>query len=64
MLFRPIFKEENLLQRGVVFTLEPGLYYPSKGMGVRIENTYYARPDGTFERLAEFPFDFVLEMKT
>ena len=32
-------------------------------MGVRIENTYYARPDGTFERVAEFPFDFVLEMK-
>jgi len=57
------YKEGNLLQRGVVFTLEPGLYYPSKGMGVRIENTYYARPDGTFERFAEFPFDLVLEMK-
>ncbi|MBC8334858.1 MAG: aminopeptidase P family protein [Anaerolineales bacterium] len=57
------FKEDNLLQRGVVFTIEPGLYYPSKGMGVRIENTYYARPDGTFERIAEFPFDLVLEMK-
>lgn len=56
------FKEDNLLQRGTVFTIEPGLYYPSKGMGVRIENTYYARPDGTFEQLAEFPFDFVLEM--
>ena len=57
------YKEDNLLQRGVVFTIEPGLYYPSKGMGVRIENTYYARPDGTFERIAEFPFDLVLEMK-
>ncbi|NQU30233.1 MAG: aminopeptidase P family protein [Anaerolineae bacterium] len=57
------FKEDNLLQRGVVFTIEPGLYYPSKGMGVRIENTYYARPDGTFERIAEFPFDLVLEMR-
>ena len=55
--------DDNLLQPGVVFTLEPGLYYPERGMGVRIENTYYARPDGTFEMLAEFPFDFVLEMK-
>ena len=53
----------NTLQAGVVFTIEPGLYYPSKGMGVRIENTYYARPDGSFERLAEFDFGLVLEMK-
>lgn len=55
--------EDNLLQAGVVFTIEPGLYYPTRGMGVRIENTYYAREDGTFERLAEYPFDFVVEMK-
>ncbi|MBT3337025.1 MAG: aminopeptidase P family protein [Anaerolineae bacterium] len=56
-------KDGNLLQRGTVFTIEPGLYYPERGMGMRLENTYYARPDGAFERLAEFPFDFVLEMK-
>ena len=54
----------NTLRPGVVFTIEPGLYYPSKGMGVRIENTYYARPDGSFERLAEFDFGLVLEMKS
>jgi Xaa-Pro aminopeptidase len=53
----------NTLRPGVVFTIEPGLYYPSKGMGVRIENTYYARPDGSFERLAEFDFGLVLAMK-
>ncbi len=58
-----IEQKDGLLQPGVVFTIEPGLYYPEKGMGVRLENTYYAREDGTFERLAEFPFDFVLEMK-
>ena len=56
-------KEGNLLQPGTVFTIEPGLYYPERGMGIRLENTYYARPDGTFERLAEYPFNFVLEMK-
>jgi Xaa-Pro aminopeptidase len=55
--------KDNLLQRGTVFTIEPGLYYPDRGMGVRIENTYYARPDGTFERLAEFDFGFVVEME-
>jgi Xaa-Pro aminopeptidase len=56
-------QKDGLLQAGVVFTIEPGLYYPERGMGVRIENTYWAREDGTFERLAEYPFDFVLEMK-
>ena len=58
-----IEQKDGLLQPGVVFTIEPGLYYPDRGMGVRIENTYYAREDGTFERLAEYPFDFVIPMK-
>ncbi len=58
-----IEQKDGLLQPGVVFTIEPGLYYPERGMGVRIENTYWAREDGTFERLAEYPFDFVLEMR-
>jgi hypothetical protein len=37
-----------------VFTVEPGLYYPSKGYGVRIEDTYWCRPDGQFESLTDF----------
>ena len=57
-------QKDGLLQPGVVFTIEPGLYYPERGMGVRIENTYWAREDGTFERLAEFDFGLVLEMKS
>lgn len=55
--------DSNRLQPGSVLTIEPGLYYPSKGMGVRIEDTYYVRPDGTMEKLAEYPYDFVLKMK-
>jgi Xaa-Pro aminopeptidase len=51
------------LAPGVVITLEPGLYYPEKGMGFRIEDTYWVRPDGEIEILAEYPYDFVLEMK-
>lgn len=54
---------DNVLKPGVVVTIEPGLYYPEKGMGVRIEDTYWVRPDGQFERLAEYPYDFVLPMK-
>ena len=55
--------DDNLLKPGVIMTIEPGLYYPEKGMGVRIEDTYWVRPDGKMERLAEYPYDFVLPMK-
>jgi Xaa-Pro aminopeptidase len=55
--------KDNLLRPGVVITVEPGLYYPEKGMGVRIEDTYWVQPDGKMELLAEYPYDFVLPMK-
>jgi Xaa-Pro aminopeptidase len=55
--------DDNILKPGVVITSEPGLYYPEKGMGVRIEDTLWVRPDGTLEILAEYPYDFVLKMK-
>lgn len=46
------------LEPGSLFTIEPGLYYPSRGMGVRLEDVVYARPDGTFENLAaSIPYD-------
>jgi Xaa-Pro aminopeptidase len=56
--------DDNLLRPGVVMTIEPGLYYPEQGMGFRIEDTYWVRPDGKIELLAEFSYDFVLAMKT
>jgi len=55
--------DNNILKPGVVITIEPGLYYPEKGMGFRIEDTYWVSPNGEFEKLAEYPYDFVLEMK-
>ncbi len=55
--------DDNLLKPSVVVTVEPGLYYPEKGMGVRIEDSVWIRPDGKAEILAEYPYDFVLEMK-
>ncbi len=55
--------DDNLLIPGTIITIEPGLYFPDQGMGFRIEDTYWVRPDGKFELLAEFPYDFVLPMK-
>ena len=52
----------DVLVPGAVFTIEPGLYYPSKGYGVRIEDTYYCAPDGTFESLTPFPKDLVIPL--
>ena len=48
---------------GTVFTLEPGLYYPSRNMGVRIEDSYATHPNGTFEVLVDYPYDLVLPVR-
>jgi Xaa-Pro aminopeptidase len=59
------YTDHNLdrLLPGSVVTVEPGLYYPDQGFGVRIEDTVWIRPDGTPEVLAEFPRDLVLKVQ-
>jgi Xaa-Pro aminopeptidase len=46
----PTFKKasggEGVLREGDVFTIEPGLYEPSEGWGVRIEDLVHLGPDG------------------
>jgi len=64
---KPWFSREkdpgNELVPGSVFTIEPGLYYPSRGMGVRLEDTYYVTEAGEFQKFVDYPMDLVLEMK-
>jgi Xaa-Pro aminopeptidase len=55
--------QADVLAPGVVVTIEPGLYYPEKGMGVRLEDTVWVRPDGQMEILADYPLDLVLPIK-
>jgi Xaa-Pro aminopeptidase len=55
--------EKDILAPGVVATIEPGLYYPSKGLGCRLEDTVAVMPDGRFEILSAFPLDLVLPVK-
>jgi Xaa-Pro aminopeptidase len=60
--FSNIEGNEDRLQPGMVFTVEPGLYYPERGMGVRIEDTVWIRPDGQVETMIDFPKDLVLKV--
>jgi Xaa-Pro aminopeptidase len=54
----------DVLTPGAVFTIEPGLYYPNQGIGVRIEDTYYCTPEGGFESLTPFPKDLVIPLRS
>ncbi len=53
---------DHTLLPGSVFTIEPGLYYPDDGLGVRIEDTYTILNDGTITALSDFPLDLVIPM--
>ncbi|MBS1248546.1 MAG: putative dipeptidase PepE [Chloroflexi bacterium] len=55
--------EADKLAPGTVTTIEPGLYYPERGMGCRLENTFWVSPEGKIELLAQYPLDLVLKMK-
>ena len=34
------------IQKGMVFTIEPGIYIPEEKIGIRIEDTFYVTPEG------------------
>ena len=51
------------LQPGHVVSVEPGLYYPDRGFGVRVEDTVAFEEDGTLVTLTQYPYDLVIPMK-
>jgi Xaa-Pro aminopeptidase len=44
------------LESGMVFTVEPGLYYPERSIGVRIEDVFWINEKGTTEKVVEIPY--------
>jgi Xaa-Pro aminopeptidase len=50
------------LQPGHVFSCEPGLYYPERGFGVRIEDLIWIDADGRVHNLTGFPMELVIEV--
>lgn len=53
----------DTLRTGNVISIEPGLYYPDKGFGVRVEDTCYIGEDGQAAPLTGFRKDLVLPLK-
>jgi Xaa-Pro aminopeptidase len=48
---------------GHVFSVEPGLYYPERGFGVRIEDSVAFTEAGQLINLTDYPYDLVIPMK-
>ncbi|MGB7055181.1 MAG: M24 family metallopeptidase, partial [bacterium] len=61
---RPFFNlfktNTDRIQPGMVFTIEPGLYYPAKGYGVRIEDVIYINEKGKVINLTNYPSKLVV----
>jgi Xaa-Pro aminopeptidase len=64
LAFSSFVDRGDTLQPGSVFTIEPGLYYPDRGVGVRIEDTVAVMPDGKIRSLTPFPYELVIPLKT
>jgi len=48
------------LEPGMVITVEPGLYYPDRGFGIRVEDTVYMDASGEIHSLTPMPKDLVI----
>lgn len=50
------------LQPGHVVSVEPGLYDPDEGWGIRIEDTVAFDESGNLLNLSDFPYDMIIPM--
>ena len=53
-----------VLEPGHVVSVEPGLYYPARGLGVRIEDLVAVRADGSIENLTPAPYDLEILIRS
>jgi Xaa-Pro aminopeptidase len=55
---------DEVIKPGMVFTVEPGLYYPDRGYGIRIEDTVWVNPTTrTVETIGRYPEDLVIPVR-
>jgi Xaa-Pro aminopeptidase len=60
--FADLPSNTDVLKPGHIFTCEPGLYYPDKGYGARIEDDVWIDEEGTVHNLTDFPKELVIEL--
>lgn len=47
----------NPITPGMVFTVEPGIYIPEEGFGIRLENNVVVRENGVFDLMRNIPIE-------
>jgi Xaa-Pro aminopeptidase len=62
--FSDVPANTDVLQPGHIFTCEPGLYYPDRGLGVRIEDVVWVDADGAVRNLTDFPKELVIAVRS
>ena len=45
------------IQAGMVFTVEPGIYIPEEGLGIRIENNILVTTNGQLDLMKNIPIE-------
>ncbi len=55
-------RRDDVLQIGNVLTIEPGLYYPERGCGVRVEDMFIVNENGELVSLTSFRKDLVIPL--
>ncbi len=60
--FRDDPNNTTQLAPGYLFAFEPGLYYPERGMGCRLEDVLWIADDGEVQNLTSMPYDLVVPM--
>ena len=53
--FNLLKTNKTCIEPGMVFTIEPGLYYPGKGYGARIEDVIHITKKGKIVNLTKYP---------
>ena len=63
--FRDFEGATDTLTPGSVVTVEPGVYYPDEGFGIRLEDSVWVNPTtNRLEVLAPYPMDLVLPVSS
>ena len=56
-------RRDDICQIGNILTIEPGLYYPERGFGVRVEDLFVVNEKGELISLTPFRKDLVIPLK-